>query len=208
MFYRALREKGFRAHQAKQMYKYALSIVKSARKNGGRKPVLRKLFARLDRYDTAVDLENQVAVAKLRDRVFKIKLLHRREYTRKFVGRKWYDVIVSIDGQGRIWVNIPFRWDYKPYKPKKLISIDINLRKIAVYDGGSIRGIDTRFTEALSLKICAEKLQKKYPRTWRYNDRILNRIRSLHKRSRNIIVDWSCKPAKYIVLKAKKTGAL
>ena len=43
MFYKTLREKGFRAHQAKQMYKYALALVKSAKRNDGRKPVLRRL---------------------------------------------------------------------------------------------------------------------------------------------------------------------
>ncbi len=45
------------------------------------------------------------------------------------------------------------------------------------------------FVETLSLKIHAEKLQKKYPRMWRYNERILDRIKKLHKRSRNIVVD-------------------
>ena len=49
MFYKILRSQDFRAHQCKQIYKYALSLVKSARNNGGRKPVLRKLSTRLDK---------------------------------------------------------------------------------------------------------------------------------------------------------------
>ena len=144
-------------------------------------------------------------MVKLRNREFKIKLLHAREYTRKFIGRKWYEVTISIDKQWRIWVAIPFRWSYKPYSPKRIISLDINLRRIAAYDDGSVRRIDTRFIEALSLKIYAEKIQKKYPRIWRYNGRILDRIRSLHKRSRNIVIDWCRKFAKYIVFKAKRS---
>ena len=36
-FYKLLRNQVFRAHQAKQIYKYALSLVKSARKNIWRK---------------------------------------------------------------------------------------------------------------------------------------------------------------------------
>ena len=48
MFYKLLRVRSFRAHQAKQIYKYALSVVKSAKRNKGRKPVLKKLSARLD----------------------------------------------------------------------------------------------------------------------------------------------------------------
>ncbi len=205
MFYKALREQEFRAHQAKQIYKYALSIVKSAKKNNGEKPTLRKLWARLDKYDAVVDLENQVVVVKLRNRVFKIKLLHRRGYVRKFIGKKWYEVIVSIDRNDRIWVSIPLRMEYRPYKPKRILSLDINLRKVVIYNGRSFRGINTRFIEALSLKIHAERLQKKHPRMWRYNKWILGRIRCLHRRSRNIVVDWSRKFAKYIILKAKRS---
>ncbi len=47
--------------------------------------------------------------------------------------------------------------------------------------------------------------KKKYPKTWRYNRRILDRIRSLHRRSRNVVIDWSRKFAKQIVLKARGT---
>ncbi len=57
----------------------------------------------------------------------------------------------------------------------------------------------------MSLKIHAERVQKKHPRMWRYNDRILGRAGNLHRRSRNIVVYWCRKLAKYIVLKAKKT---
>jgi len=205
MFYKVLREQGFRAHQCKQTYKYALSIVKSAKRNNGKKPVLRKLSARLDKYDARVDIEKQLVMVKLRNKVFKIKLLHHRSYVEKFVGKKWYEVTVSIDRNGRVWIAIPFRWEFKPYKPKRLISIDINLKKVVVYNGKRIRRIDTRFMEALSLKIHAERIQKKHPRMWRYNERILDRIRSLHRRSRNIVVGWCRKFAKYIVLKTKRT---
>ncbi len=107
MFYKTLRKQGFRAHQCKQIYKYALSIVKSAKRNNGSKPILRKLTTRLDKYDARVDLENQLVVVKLRNREFKIKLL--KDYLRKFIGRKWYEVVLSIDREGRIWVSIPFR---------------------------------------------------------------------------------------------------
>ena len=163
MLYKILRKQRFRAHQAKQIYKYALSLVKSAKNNGGRKPVLKKLSARLDKYDAWIDLENQRVFVKLQDKEFKIKLLHNKDYIRKFIGRKWYEVIISIDRQGRIWVSIPFRWEYKPYKPRRIISLGINLRKVVIYNGRNIRRINTRFVEALSLKIHAEKLQKEVP---------------------------------------------
>ncbi len=137
--------------------------------------------------------------------MFKIKLLHNKDYIRNFNGKKWYEVIISIDKRSRIWISIPFRWMYKPYKLRRLVSLDINLRKIVVYSGRGIRRVDTRYIDALSLKIHAEKLQKKYTKIWRHNERILGRVRSLHRRSRNIVIDWSRKFAKYIVLKAKRT---
>ena len=87
-------------------------------------------------------------ILKLRNRVFKIKLLHCKDCIKKFIGRKWYEVIISIDKQGRIGVSIPFKWEYSPYKPKKMISLDINLEKIVLYNGRCVRRINTRFTEA------------------------------------------------------------
>jgi len=208
MFYKVLREQGFRAHQCKQIYKYALGIVRSAKSNGGRKPVLRKLSARLDKYDASVDLENQLVIIKLRDKEFKIKLLHNRKYIGKFLGRKWYEVIISIDRGGKIWVSMPFRWNYKPYKPKRLISVDINLRKIVVHDGRCIRRIDTRFIEALYLKHIAEDVQKRHSYAWRRNEKWLNIIRAQHRKSKDIVIDWARKFSKYIVLKAKRTKSI
>ncbi len=205
MFYKILRQKGFRAHQCKQIYKYALSIVKSARESDGEKPVLKKLSTRLDKYDVQVDLEKQLVIVKMRNKVFKIKLLHNKKYIRKFMGKKWYEVIISINRQERIWVSIPFRWNYNPYNPRGLISLDVNLRKIVVFNGRSIRRIDTRFTNALCLKHLAEDVQKRHSYAWRRNEKWLDIIRAHHRRSRNIVIDWSRKFAKYIVLKARRT---
>jgi len=60
LFYSDLVSMGFRAHHAKEIYVYAESLVDSARSNGGRKPVLRKLSARIDKYDYRLDLDNMV----------------------------------------------------------------------------------------------------------------------------------------------------
>ncbi len=112
---------------------------------------------------------------------------------------------MSIDRQGRIWISIPFRWMYKPYSPRRIISLDINLRKIVVYNGESIRRIDTRFMEALYLKHLAENVQKRHSYAWRRSIKWVETIKALHKRSRDIVIDWSHKLAKYIVLKARRT---
>ncbi|MEM4856074.1 MAG: hypothetical protein QXW61_05605, partial [Sulfolobales archaeon] len=48
MSYSELMRYNLRAHHVKQVYIYAKVIVKSSRENGGRKPVLRRLTARID----------------------------------------------------------------------------------------------------------------------------------------------------------------
>ncbi len=135
-----------------------MSLVKSTKNNGRNKPVLKKLSTRLDKYDASVDLENQIVIVKLRNKVFKIRLLHCREYVRKFLRHKWYEVIVSINRSGRLWICILFKWEYRPYKPRSIISLDINLKKIVIYNGRCIRRVNTRFMEALYLKHLAEKV--------------------------------------------------
>ncbi|WP_276814768.1 hypothetical protein [Desulfurococcus amylolyticus] len=65
MFYKELRVYGFRAHHAKHVYSYARAIVKSARKRNSKKPILRKLTARIDRYDYKLDLESRTLILKL-----------------------------------------------------------------------------------------------------------------------------------------------
>ncbi|MEM4767578.1 MAG: transposase, partial [Ignisphaera sp.] len=56
MLYSELREFGFRAHHVKQIYTYAKAVVKAGKRSSRKKPVLRKLTARVDRYDYRLDL--------------------------------------------------------------------------------------------------------------------------------------------------------
>lgn len=90
----------------------------------------------------------------------------------------------------RLYVSIVFEFNYKPYAPRGIIAPDVNLRAIAVYDGFEVKRFKTRFVDALSKKKCAEELQEKYPKRWKYSERILSRIRSLHKRAKNIVTDY------------------
>ncbi|MEM4518689.1 MAG: hypothetical protein QXH46_05035, partial [Sulfolobales archaeon] len=65
MFYSELMRYGFRAHHVKQVYTYAKAVVRASRQNGGRKPVLRRLTARVDRYDYRLDLESRTLTLKI-----------------------------------------------------------------------------------------------------------------------------------------------
>jgi len=117
--------------------------------------------------------------------------------------------LVYRDGKMMLWISkkIPRP---KPYQPRDTIAVDINERKIVYGDHVINKEMDTNFDEAHRWKKLAEDLQKKYssPRylAWRRRKAILNRIRSYHRKARNILEDWARKTSLRIVEPAKRLG--
>ena len=167
LLYPILRRYGFRAHVARNIYTTALALVRSARENNGSKPVIRRMTARLDYQDARVNIDNHVVKVILRDKWYMLRIVHRREYMEKFKGLGWKEIHLKYSN-GVLYVNIVFEIRYKPYAPKGVVALDVNLRQIVSYDGSDIRRYKTRFINALSKKARAEELQKKYPKRWRY----------------------------------------
>jgi len=207
IFYdRLTEEKGYRAHVTRNMYKKAGKIVKEAIKNGASHvPILKRLTAEFDNQDARVDLKRgEVRVIfKSKGKWFLLKLKHRKEYIKKFQKYKWKEVYVSYR-DGKIYVSIVFEVEYKPYFPLGAIGLDVNLVKLVYYDGRKVRREDTPFVKALSLRAKAEEIQRRYPKRWRYNKRILNRVRELHRKAKNVVIDGSRKLALNLVLFALK----
>jgi len=207
MFYERLtKEKGYRAHVARNMYIKAGKIVKGAIKNEAKhKPTLKRLTAEFDNQDARVDLERAEVrvIFKSKGKWFTLRLKHRKEYIEKFQKYKWKEVYVSYRN-GKFYVSIVFEIEYKPYTPLGAIGLDVKLVKLVYYDGKKVRRVDTPFVKALSLRAKAEEMQKKYPKRWRYNKRILERIRELYRKAKNIVIDGSSKFAKKLVLFALK----
>ncbi|RLG87619.1 MAG: transposase [Thermoprotei archaeon] len=203
LFYLMLRGYGFRAHIARNIYRTALALVKSAKKNGGRKPTIKKMSARVDYQDARVDLDNGVIKVIFRNKWYSLKLIHRREYIERFKYLRWKEIHVKYCN-GVLYMSIIFEVKYAPYASRNVLALDINLKQIVAYEGASVRRYRTRFIDALSKKARAEELQKKYPKRWRYNNRILKRIKSLHEKARNIVIGWCRKFAKELIIKAKK----
>jgi putative transposase len=98
----------------------------------------------------------------------------------------------------------------KPYQLRDAIAVDINERKIVYGDDKINKERDTKIDEAHRWKKLAEDLQKKYSSTkylaWRRRKAILSRIRSYHRKSRNILEDWARKTSLEIVELSKKLG--
>jgi IS605 OrfB family transposase len=117
--------------------------------------------------------------------------------------------LVYRDNKMILWISkkIPRP---EPYQPRDVIAIDINERKIVYGDDRINKERDTKIDEAHRWKKLAENLQKKYSSTrypaWRRRRGILNRIRSYHRKSRNILEDWARKTSLRIVGLAKRLG--
>jgi putative transposase len=92
-------------------------------------------------------------------------------------------------------------------EPKESIAIDINMSEIVVgKDDKHYVRIPTRLDEVHHWKSLAENLQKKYPKRWKENKRILYRVRSFHLKAKRIMEDFARKVGKWVVDVAKRMG--
>uniref|UniRef100_A0A7J2U5N8 Cas12f1-like TNB domain-containing protein n=1 Tax=Ignisphaera aggregans TaxID=334771 RepID=A0A7J2U5N8_9CREN len=197
LFYNNLVSMGFRAHHAKEIYIYAKSLVESARSNGGRKPILRKLSARIDRYDYRLDLDNMTLTLKLHSGYeARLKLVSSSERVGKFRGWRNYEVVVKCDGSG-FWVSIYFKRVAKAVKPRTVMSIDLNFDNVTLavltLDGGllKLKRFRTPHRKVLTHRIWVERVQKRYPRSWRFIKGVKKAIDRHGERIRNITWDYA-----------------
>jgi putative transposase len=190
---------GFRAHHAKEIYIYAESLVESARSNGGRKPVLRRLSARVDRYDYKLDLDTMTLTLKLHnDYEAKLKLVTSSERVEKFKGWGNYELVVKYDGSV-FWVSVYFRRAIKPLKPRTVMSIDLNFDNItlAIFTPNGklikLKRFKTPHRKILTHRIWVERIQERYPRSWRFIKGVRKAIDRHGERIRSISWDYAHK---------------
>jgi putative transposase len=210
LFYSDLVGRGLRAHHAKEAYVYAKSLVESARSNGGRKPVLRKLSARIDKYDYRLDLDNTTLTLKLHsDHEVKLKLIISRDRVEKYRGWSNYELVVKYE-DGEFWVSVYFRRVVKPVKPKTVMTIDLNFDNITLailtLDGRlvKLKRFKTPHREILTHGIWIERIQRRYPKSWRFIKGVRKAIERHGERTRNISWDYSHKIGNLIAILALK----
>jgi len=199
LFYSDLVKLGLRAHHAKEVYVYAESLVGSARGNGGRKPVLRKLSARIDKYDYRLDLDSMTLTLKLHSNYeVRLRLVTSRERVGKFRGWSNYELVVKYD-KGGFWVSIYFRRIIEQLKPRTVMSIDLNFDNVtlAVFTLNGrpvkLKRLKTPHRKVLTHRIWAERIQGRYPRSWRYIRSVRRAVERHGKRIRNISWDYAHK---------------
>ena len=199
LFYDRLRKLGLRAHHVKQIYTYAKSVVVSAKSNSGRRPVLRKLVARIDKYDYKLDLENVALSLKLHnDYEVKLKLMTSEERTRKFRGWSNYELVVKyVDGE--LWVAVYFKKTVEYVEPRTVMAIDLNFDNLALavftFSGRLVRvkKFRTPLRKALTHRIWIERVQKRYPRSWRFIKGAKRAVERHGERIKDISWDYSHK---------------
>ncbi|PSN94218.1 transposase [Candidatus Marsarchaeota G2 archaeon ECH_B_2] len=110
---------------------------------------------------------------------------------------------------GKAFLKVVFEKPLDSVEPKESIAVDINIAEIvAGSDDKHYVRIPTRLEEVHHWKSLAENLQRKYPRRWRENKRILHRIHTFHLKARRIAEDYARKVGKWVVEVAERmTGA-
>jgi len=199
LFYSDLVKLGFRAHHAKEIYIYAKSLVDSARSNGGGKPVFRKLSARVDKYDYRLDLDNTTLTLKLHsDYEVKLRLVAPKERVEKFRGWSNYEIVVKYE-DGEFWVSVYFRRVVKLVKPRTITAIDLNFDNVTLaiftFNGRLVRlkRFKTPHRKILTYKIWIERIQRRYPRSWRFIKGVRRAIERHGERVTNTSWDYSHK---------------
>jgi len=198
-FYNMLRKHGFRAHHCHKIERRAREIVKAVKKNKGRKPVLRKLTARLDYQDYKLDINNKILrIAVLNNEWVELELIW-YDYLGRYFNDSWElkEILVGYR-DNTIWVYFTFQREVVLRKTRAIMGVDINFNNItyAIVDmNGRLITMGTLpfngLKRALAHRIISEKIMSKYPRKWRYVKGIREAIRKHGRRARNILID-SC----------------
>jgi putative transposase len=215
VYYERLRDRGFRAHHASEIYKRAREIVEATKGNGGSRPLLKKLTARIHPLDYRIDLKARALwLAVLNDEWVELKLKW-YDYLDKYLDGSWRlgEVLVSYK-RGRVFAYLTFNREVHLKEPKAIMGVDLNFDNatcaIIDLDGSliTIRPLPYRgLRRALHLKKLAERLQKEHPKSWRFQKWIRRARARWLRRAKNVLMDSAHYLAKRLVKVAEEYEA-
>ncbi|AGJ64077.1 RNA-guided endonuclease TnpB family protein [Saccharolobus islandicus] len=192
---------------AEDCYRDALSVYKSWYNNPrrGRFPRVYKPTVWLTpKASYNVDLDNMtVRIAS----VGELQILGYPRNLKEYLSWRMREARLVVRGD-KAFLKVVFEKPLEKVEPRGSIAVDINMSEIVVgKDDIQYVRIPTRLHEVHHWKSLAENLQRKYPRRWRENKRILYRIRSFHQRARRIMEDFARKVGRWVVEIARDFGA-
>ncbi|QXJ31248.1 Transposase [Saccharolobus shibatae] len=101
---------------------------------------------------------------------------------------------------GKAFLKVVFERRKLNIQPKGSVAVDVNMNEIGVgKDDAHYVRIPTRLEEVHHWKSLAEGLQRKYPKRWRLNKRIMARISHFHEKVKRIMEDFAEKVGKWVV---------
>jgi putative transposase len=197
IYYNKLRGRGFRAHHVSEIYKRAGEIVEATKSNGGSRPLLKKLTARIHPLDYKIDLKAKALwLAVLNDEWVELKLKW-YDYLDKYLDGSWRlgEVLVSYRRNG-IFAYLVFNKEVQLREPKTVMGVDLN------FDNATCTIVDLNgdlitiyplpykgLKRALHLKKLAERLQKEHTKSWRFQKWVRRARARWLRRARNVLMD-------------------
>ncbi len=203
-FYKVLRKQGFRAHHCHKIERRAREVVRAVKKNNGSKPVLK------------LDINNKtLRIVVLNNEWIELKLRWYSYLDRYFNGEWRVKEILVGYRDNEIWIYFTFEKEVAYRQPRAIMGVDINFNNITytiINMNGKLITMGTipfnGLKRALSHKIVSGKIQRKYPKKWRYVKGIKEAIKRHGRRTRNILTDSCHYVSRRIVEIAKKYDAL
>jgi putative transposase len=197
IYYNRLRSRGFRAHHVSEIYKKARELVEATKSNGGSRPLLRKLTARIHPLDYKIDLKAKALwLAVLNDEWVELKLKW-YDYLDKYLDGSWRlgEVLVSYK-RGGVFAYLTFSREVQLRESKAVMGVDLN------FDNATCTIVDLNgnlttiyplpyrgLRRALHLKKLAERLQKGHPKSWRFQRWIRRARAGWLRRAKNVLMD-------------------
>jgi len=128
----------------------------------------------------------------------KLRLITSRDRVEKFRGWSNYEIVVKYK-DGEFWVSVYFRRAIKPLKLKTVMTIDLNFDNVtlAIFTLNGrlvkLKRFKTPHRKILTHRIWIERIQKKYPKSWRFIKGVRKAIKRHGKKIKNISWDYSHK---------------
>ncbi len=192
---------------AQDCYRNAISIYKGWYNNPkkGRFPRIYKPTVWLTpKFSYTIDFERMIVrISKLGE----FKILGYPRNIKEYLSWKMKEARQVIRN-GKAFIKITFEKFIQKIEPKDSIAVDINMKTIVVgKDENNFVKINTRINEIHRYKSLAERLQIKYPKIWKSNRNIKQRILSFHSKAKRIAEDFARKVSKRVIDEAIKMNA-
>ncbi|MEM4593355.1 MAG: zinc ribbon domain-containing protein, partial [Sulfolobales archaeon] len=144
-------------------------------------------------------LESRMLILKIHEnREVKLKLLTSTERVEKFRAWSNYELSVTVR-DGNVFVSVYFRKVVELRKPRTIVTVDVNFDNVtlAVFTSSGellkLKRFKTPLRKILTHRIWIERIQRRYPRSWRFIKGVREAIRKHGERIRCIAWDYAYK---------------